>query len=207
MVRSADIEVVALSADLDADRRFQEETFDVILIGACGRVENGVELARKIRESGLNEKTPIIMISDGRRLSTLREAFEVGVGFVMFKPLDKVRLMKLLHVTQNLIAQERRRFRRVSMKTEAQIKSYRSELAGETIDISMNRTLVRTSRTLPLGSAVEVSFYFHSEIERIVGLGSVVRIVNETQMGISLDRFSSSDQARLQECLLPLISD
>jgi hypothetical protein len=53
--------------------------------------------------------------------------------------------------------------------------------------------------TLPLGSLVEVSLYFHSETGPIVGLGTVVRIWSNREMGISLDRFSRSDRARLQE--------
>jgi CheY-like chemotaxis protein len=207
VVNSLDIEAVALDANSRANCSFKDEKFDVVLIGLCGPSDAGIELVRKIRRSELNRKTPIIMISDDQRLSTLSRAFEVGVSFLVHKPIDKMRLTKLIYVTQGLVEHERRRFRRVPVKAEVSIRSDVSELAGETIDISMNGMLVRTSHTLPLGSLVEVSLFVHSETEPIVGLGSVVRIVSETQMGILLDRFAGSEMLRLQERLLHQISD
>ena len=207
VVKSLDIEAVVLGASSRADCSFQDEKFDVVLIALCGSSDAGIEIVRKIRGSELNRKTPIIMISDDQRLSTLSRAFEVGVSFLVHKPIDKMRLTKLIYVTQGLVEHERRRFRRVPVKAEVSIRSDASELAGETIDISMNGMLVRTSHTLPLGALVEVSLFVHSEAEPIVGLGSVVRIVSDTQMGILLDRFPGSEMLRLQERLLHQISD
>jgi CheY-like chemotaxis protein len=207
VVNSLDIEAVALDASSRANFNFQDEKFDVVLIGLNGSSDVGIELVRKIRKSELNRKTPIIVISDDQRLSTLSRAFEVGVSFLVHKPIDKSRLTKLIYVTQGLIEHERRRFRRVPVKAEVSIRWDASELAGETIDISMNGMLVRTSHTLPVGSLVEVSLFVHSETQPIVGLGSVVRIVSDTQMGILLDRFPGPEMLRLQERLLNQISD
>ncbi len=207
VVNSLDIEAITLDASSRANCSFNDEKFDVVLIGLPGPSDAGIELVRKIRRSVLNRKTPIIMISDDQRLSTLSRAFEVGVSFLVHKPIDKLRLTKLIYVTQGLVEHERRRFRRVPVKAEVSIRSDVSELAGETIDISMNGMLVRASHTLPVGSLVEVSLFVKSETEPIVGLGSVVRIVNETQMGILLDRFACSEMLRLQERLLNQISD
>jgi CheY-like chemotaxis protein len=207
VVNSLDIEAVHLDASSRANCSFEKEKYDVVLISLCGPSDAGIELVQKIRKSQLNRKTPIIMISDDQRLSTLSKAFEAGVSFLAHKPIDKVRLTKLIFVTQGLVEHERRRFRRVPMKAEVSIRSDVSELAGETIDISMNGMLVRTSHTFPVGLPVEVSLFVHSETEPIVGLGSVARIVSETQMGILLDRFAGPEMLRLQERLLHQISD
>jgi CheY-like chemotaxis protein len=207
VVNSLDIVAVVLDASSRVNCSFQDEKFDVVLIALNGPSDAGIELVRKIRRSELNRKTPIILISDDQRLSTLSRAFEVGVSFLVHKPIDKARLTKLIYVTQGMIEHERRRFRRVPIKAEVSIRSDASELAGETMDISMNGMLVRTSHTLPVGSLVEVSLFADSETEPIVGLGSVVRIVSDTQMGILLDRFPGSEMLRLQERLLRQISE
>jgi len=40
-----------------------------------------------------------------------------------------------------------------------------------------------------------------------VGLGTIVRVLNSTQMGILLDRFPIAQIGRLQEFLLPQITE
>jgi CheY-like chemotaxis protein len=200
---SAGIDVVTPDVTTDVKSHFLHMKFDVILICPCAQSTEQFELIRTIREPGLNQKTPIIMISNDQRAKMLSEAFEVGVSFFVYKPIDNARLTKLIYATQGLIEHERRRFRRVPLKATVRIKSAIEELAGETIDISMNGTLVRASHTLPLRSLVEVSLYIPQEKVPIVGLGTVVRIVSNTEMGLLLDRFSATEMARLQECLLP----
>ena len=74
---------------------------------------------------------------------------------------------------------------------------------GETIDISLNGTLVRASRTFPVGSPVEVSLYLLAGRPPVAGLGSIMRVVEGQQMGIQLDRMPAAESGRLQEYLLP----
>jgi hypothetical protein len=116
-------------------------------------------------------------------------------------------LKRLIHITQGTIEHERRRFRRVPLQVKVRIKSDKAELVGETIDISMNGALVSSAHTLPLGSLIEISLYFRDGAKPIVGLGSVARILTNTQMGLLLDRFPASEIVRLQEYLIPQIVD
>ena len=204
---SADIEAVTPSKSADADGHIQVQKFDVVLIGLCTPSADGIELVRKIRKSGFNRMTPIIMISDDQRPDALSRGFDAGASFFVYKPIDRVHLLSLIRVTQGTIDQERRRFRRIPVKAKVRLKSAKAELVGETIDISMNGALVRTPHTLPLGSLIEVSLYLLDGNNPVVGLGSVVRVLNGNQMGILLDRFPAPEVARLQEYLLPRIAD
>jgi hypothetical protein len=54
---------------------------------------------------------------------------------------------------------------------------------------------------------VEVSLYLLAGTVPVVGLGSVTRVLGNSQMGIRLDRFPVPEIGRLQEYLLPLVSD
>jgi len=203
----ADIEAVTPVKSVDADGHFQVQKFDVILIGLCTPSADGIELVRKIRKSGFNPMTPIIMISDDQRPDALSRGFEAGASFFVYKPIDRVHLLSLIRVTQGTIEQERRRFRRIPVQVKVRLKSDKAELVGETIDISLNGALVRAPHTLPLGSLIEVSLYLLDGNKPVVGLGSVVRILSGNQMGILLDRFPASEVGRLQEYLLPRIPD
>jgi DNA-binding response OmpR family regulator len=204
---SADIESVTPSSSAENEIHFHEEKFDVVLIGLCAPSVDGVELVRKIRKSGFNRMTPIIMISDDQRPGALTQGFEAGASFFVYKPIDRAHLTSLLRATQGTMEHERRRFRRIPIQVKVRIKSDRAEVQGETIDISLNGALIRSPHTLPVGSLIEVSLYLHDGTRPVVGLGSVVRILSSTHMGILLDRFPIAEIGRLQEYLLPRISD
>jgi CheY-like chemotaxis protein len=207
VLEAAHMEGVTLALGVEAGVQFQEEKFDVVLIGLCAPSTSGIEVIRKIRESGFNRTTPIIVISDDQRPGALSQCFAAGASFFVYKPIDRSHLTRLILVTQGSIDHERRRFRRIPMRVKVRLKSDKDELIGETIDISLNGALVRTPHTLPIGCLIEVSLYLLDGSKPLVGLGSVARILSSTQMGILLDRFPMAEVGRLQEYLLPRIPD
>ncbi len=146
------------------------------------------------------------MISDDLRPAALSEAFKAGASFFVYKPVDRAHLMGLIRVTQGTIEHEKRRFRRVTVQAKVRVKYGDKSVEGETIDISMNGTLVRASHTFPVGSPVEVSLYLLAGKPPVAGMGSVMRVVEGNQMGIQLEQLPLAESGRLQEYLLPLTS-
>ena len=207
VLESAEIGAVISTKSIGDETHFNEEKFDVVLIGNCAPSVDGIELVRKIRGSGFNRMTPIILISDDQRPVALSRGFEAGASFFVYKPIDRVHLTRLILVTQGTIEHERRRFRRIPLKVKVRLKSAKEDLIGETIDISLNGALVRSPHMLPVGSLIEVSLFLLDGTDPVVGLGTVMRILSGNQMGILLDRFPAAEIARLQEYLLPRISD
>jgi len=69
----------------------------------------------------------------------------------------------------------------------------------------MGGLLVHASRILPLGSALRMSLQLSPRMAPIQAAGSVVRILNGTQMGIQLNQLAHSESNRLQEFLLQAI--
>jgi len=159
VLESAEIEAIAPSKNNENELHFNEGKFDVVLIGVGTPSERGIELVRQIRRSGFNRRTPIILFSDDQSPGALTRGFEAGASFFVYKPIDRMHLKRLIHVTQGTIEHERRRFRRVPLQVKVRIKSDKAVLVGETIDISLNGALVRSAQTLPLGSLIEVSLY------------------------------------------------
>lgn len=202
-----DIQAVSLANEADAEPYFRGEKFDVILVGFRELESDGSELVRKIRNSDLNRISPIIMISGDQRPSALSRGFEAGATFFAYKPIDRPRLMHLIRATQGTIEREKRRFRRVAVQARVRIKSDKMDFEGETIDLSLNGALISAPHTVPVGSLVEFSLFLLAGAKPIVGLGTIVRILNNCQMGILIDRIPPAESGRLQEFLLPRISD
>ncbi len=201
---AANLEAVTLTASAEAAAQFQEKKFDVILVDLCAPPADATKLVRGIRLSGFNRKTPIIMISDDLRPAALSEGFKAGTSFFVYKPIDRAHLMRLIRVTQGTIEHEKRRFRRVAVRARVRVKCGDRSVEGETIDISLNGTLVQASQTFPVGSPVEVSLYLLAGRPPVAGLGSIMRVVEGSQMGIQLERLPAAESGRLQEYLLPL---
>jgi len=201
---AAKIEAVTFATSAEAAAQFQETKFDVILVDLCAPPVQATKLVKGIRHSGFNQKTPIIMISDDLRPAALSEGFQAGASFFVYKPIDRAHLMSLIRVTQGSIEHEKRRFRRVTVRAKVQVRCGDRTVDGETIDMSLNGTLVRASNTFPVGSPVEVKLYLLPGKPPVAGLGSIMRVVEGNQMGIQLDQWPISESGRLQDYLLPL---
>src|SRR5580692_3446738 len=109
---TANIEAITVVKTAEDAGQFQKEKFDVILVDLGGAPANGNALVQKIRSSGFNLKTPIVMISDDQKPGALSDGFKAGASFFVYKPIDRVRLMSLIRATQGTIEHEKRRFRR-----------------------------------------------------------------------------------------------
>jgi len=153
----------------------------------------------------MNRMTPVILMSDDQRPSAVAIGFEAGASFILYKPLDKERLLKILRATQSTIDRERRRTRRIPVQHRVQLRAGAVDVEGETIDVSLSGMLVRAQRILPLGSRVEMSLHLGRGMKPIAGRGSIVRVAGANQMGIQMEPFGAIESQRLEEFLLPLV--
>ena len=204
---SADIEAVTLVESAEASLPFLEKKFDVILIDLNARPESGLSLIQKIRGAGFNRKTPVIMISGDQRPIAMSLGFKAGASFFVYKPINKAHLMRLMRVTHGSIEYEKRRFRRISSQVKVRVKCGDRTAEGESINISLDGTLVRASCTYPRGSTVEVSLYLLAGADPVVGRGSIMRVGDDNQMGIQFEHLPIAESERLQDFLLPLITE
>jgi PilZ domain len=137
----------------------------------------------------------------------LSKGFEAGASFFLYKPIDKDRLLRLVRATQGASELERRRTRRIPLRSIVRLRYGKQVIEGETVDVSMEGLLVRCPRTVPIGSSVEISLHLSHSMRPIVGAGSVVRFASTNQMGIHLGRLSVAESQRLQDFLIPLVPD
>ena len=205
VLTSAGIESLTVTKSEEAPEILRHGRFAVAFLDYHMDFPDGRVLARQMRASGSNRRTPIVMISDDPRPAAVSEGFEAGASFFLYKPVDKERLQRLVRATQASIENGLRRTRRVELKSKVSIKFRGQEIEGETINVSLEGMLIRTPRMLPMGSSVDVSLRLSHGMEPVVGVGSVVRLNGHEQMGIHLGRLTLEESQRLQECLLPLL--
>jgi DNA-binding response OmpR family regulator len=199
------MEALKITRSVEATSLLNQGKFDVVLLDMHMEAPDGIELARQVRGSRWNRTTPVILISDDQRPSAMGIGFEAGANFFLYKPFDKERLIKLLRATQGQVEQERRRTRRVAVRAKVNLQWGALELEGETVNLSLTGVLVRAHRVIPAGSPVRISLSLPQQTRSISGMGSVVRVAGENQMGIQLDKLTMQESERLQEFLLPLI--
>jgi CheY-like chemotaxis protein len=207
VLESVGIESVVMNRGTEALRILQQSKFALVFLDFRMTQPDGLELTRRMRESGYNRMTPVVLISDDQRPNAMSLGFEAGASFFLYKPIDKERLQRLVRVTQGAIENERRRTRRVPVNCKVHLRINGQEVEGETVDLSMEGLLVKAHRALPIGSSVDVSLHLSKHSKPITGAGCVVRHRGAHHMGIHLGRMAAQDSERLQEFLLSIVTD
>jgi len=207
VLSSAGIEVHTLTDSSAAAERLRKEKFDAVFVDIRMPSLDGYELSRQVRAGGFNQKTPIVMMTADSDPAALKHGFQAGASFFLFKPIDRGRLMRVVRATQGSIQREKRRFQRVAVRCKVAIHSDHKNLEGTTLDVSLSGLLALTTVVLPAGSRVEVHLTLGADGPPVRGAGKVARVLGEDCMGIEFDQMSTANSERLQEFLLPLISE
>jgi len=202
---AAGVEPVTLNNGAKALSTLRHSRFVVLFLDYRMAFPDGLELTRQARDSTFNRRTPIVLISDDQHPTAMHRGFEAGASFFLYKPLDKDRVVRLLRATQGAMQQAERRTRRVALHSKVMLRYRGQEIEGETLDVSMEGLLIKSQRTIPIGSSVDVSLHLNHTMSPILGAGSVVRLDGHDNIGVQLGRLKISESQRLQDFLLPLL--
>jgi len=190
---------------VQAAARLQKERFDAVFLDMRMPSLDGVELAKRIRSSGMNQSTPLVMITGDNDQKVMQHAFQAGVNLFLFKPVDRSRLMRLLNAADNFIASRRMRFARIRASNAVSIESGGHRISGTSLDLSMRGIFVRSSGTLPVGSAVNVRLELQAGQPPVQLSARVVRVSGNDCMGLQIESEGDEGTRRLESFLRPLI--
>jgi CheY-like chemotaxis protein len=205
ILRSAGMDASFLTSSAEASGRVQREKYHAVFLDMRMPAPDGVELARQVRASRVNASAVIVMITGEQDRTVMRRAFEAGVEFFLFKPVERNKLLKLIRVTEVPIERERRRFTRVPLRCKVSMESGNDRVEGTTLDLSLAGALVQSHRVFPSGTLVTVNLEIERGLPPLRSTARVVRIVGADCMGIQLENLEPKDSNRLQQFLLPLI--
>jgi CheY-like chemotaxis protein len=203
VLRSVEIESLALTDGGQALAHLAKEKFDAVFLDVHMPPPDGIELTRKIRSGGLNVATPVMIITGEGDHALLSRAFGAGASFFLYKPIDRHYILRLLRATQDSIEQERRRFRRLKVSCKVSIESAGGETSGSTLDLSIGGVFVRATTTLPVGALAQVTIDLKSG-PPLVGAARVRRVSGGDCMGLQFENLSAQQSKLLQDFLLPL---
>jgi CheY-like chemotaxis protein len=199
------IQSVAVNDSLQAAARLREERFDAVFLDMRMPVVDGIELATRIRSSGMNQHTPLIMITGEQDNKIMQRAFQAGVNLFLFKPVDRSRIMRLLNAAENFIQSQRRRFTRVKVCKGVSIEAGERRAKGTSLDLSVDGMCVRSSATFPIGSSVRVGLELHQGRPPLQFAARVVRLLGEDCMGLRIESGTTPGDRQLENFLLSMV--
>ncbi len=205
ILRSTGMDASFLSNSTEAAGRLKREKYHAVFLDMHMPAPDGAELARQVRASRVNASTVIVMITGEQDRTVMGRAFEAGVEFFLFKPVERNKLLRLIRATEGPIERERRRFTRVQLRCRVSLESGSDRLEGTTLDLSLGGALVQSDRAYPLGTLVTVNLELEAGTPALRSGARVIRTVGTDCMGIQFEKIEPKESRRLQECLLPLI--
>jgi len=205
ILRSAGMDASFLTSSAEAAERLKREKYHAVFLDMRMPAPDGAELARQIRASRVNASTVLVMITGEQDRTVMGRAFEAGVEFFLFKPIERNKLLKLIRATEGSIERERRRFTRVRLRCKVLLESGNDRLEGTTLDLSLGGALVQSPRAFPSGTRVTVSLELEAGTASWRAEAKVARTVGMDCMGVEFENLGSKESSRLQEFLLPLI--
>jgi len=202
---SAGMEATSLTDSTEAASRLRIDKFHAIFLDVHMPPPDGIELARQIRASRTNATSVIVMITGEEDRTVMARAFQAGVEFFLFKPVDRGKLLQLIRATGGTIERERRRFMRIRLRRRVSIDSPQASLNGTTLDLSLGGMLIETERTFPTGTLVTVNLEIEPGLAPLRSAARIVRVIGTDSMGIQFETLGPQESHRLQQFLLPLI--
>jgi CheY-like chemotaxis protein len=185
--------------------RLRNERFDVIFLDMRMPSLDGIEVATCIRSTGLNQNTPLVMITGDQDHKLMQKAFQAGVNLFLCKPVDRSRIMRLLNAANTFIETQRRRLIRVKVSKAVSIESGEHRLKGTTVEMSRTDMVVKSAETLPVGSAVRVGLELQADKPPLQLPARVVRVLTDGCMALEVEKTAPEEERRFRDFLLPMM--
>jgi len=205
VLSSAEMEAVTYTNSQQAAIRLELEKFQAVFLDVNMPSPDGLELTRQVRASGLNQTTPIVIITGEDDRTILARAFQAGASFFLFKPIDRHRMLRLIRVAEGPMQREARRYQRVKVSCKVSMELNQEQLSGMTLDLSLGGMFVQGSRALPVGSIILVRLELKTGARPLKLVARVVRLSANDCMGLQWENNGPEQNRKLQEFLLPLI--
>src|SRR5207245_5891941 len=157
ILRSAGLNASFLTSSAEAAARLKRERYHAVFLDMRMPAPDGAELARQVRASRVNSSTVIVMITGEQDRTVMGRAFEAGVEFFLFKPVERNKLLRLIRATEGPIERERRRSTRVRLRCRVSMESGNDRIVGTTLDLSLGGLLVQSQHVFPPDTRVTVS--------------------------------------------------
>jgi CheY-like chemotaxis protein len=190
--------VLTFEDSQEAGRRAEEQRFDVVFVGMRAPQINGVELARRIRNSQPNRETTIVMLSATDDVESLRKAFGEGVDFVLTKPVTAGRLRPMLAAMDSSGWKGRRHSARLPLFTEVFCTWGERHFPLRSLNISESGMLLQPSVDIEVGQEVGLEFKIAEVRASLNVLARIARKEGVERVGVEFIGLAPEDHNAIQ---------
>ena len=146
------------------------EKFDAVIVD-CDDLQGGREVLQGLRATPSNKNSVTFAVLNGKKTTT-QEAFEMGVNFVLQKPISTLNASRCFNAALNFMVRERRRYYRQPVKMPVRVMIDEKELKATSTNISeggialmMHKAIPKTGKPRLLFQLPESSVAFDVESE------------------------------------------
>lgn len=132
------------------------EKFDAVIID-CDDVPGGFEVLEGLRTTPSNRSSVAFALLNGKRTTT-QEAFDMGVNFVLQKPVNTLNVARCFNAALSFMERERRRYFRHAVKMPVRLVMGKKELNATSTNISEGGISIVLRHALPRNAVPHVQF-------------------------------------------------
>ena len=132
------------------------EKFDAVIVD-CDDLQGGLEILQGLRNVPSNRNSIAFAILSGQRTTT-QQAFEMGVNFVLQKPLSSLNASRCFNAALNFMLRERRRYFRQPVKMQVRISLGDRDLSATSSNVSEGGIAVILREPFPKGATPHLRF-------------------------------------------------
>jgi CheY-like chemotaxis protein len=189
-----------------AGLRAEKQRFDVAFVGMHMPQLDGLELARRIRNSPPNRETTIVMLSATDDIESLRKAFGEGADFVLTKPVTAGRLRPML-ATMDSSGWKGKRHARLPLFTEVICTWDDRQFHLRNMNISESGMLLQPSVDVEVGQEVGLEFKIAEVRASLNVLARIVRKVGTERVGIKFVGLAPEDHNAIRLYVMGRLKD
>jgi CheY-like chemotaxis protein len=197
VLESLDAEVRPFSDSQKAAVLVHQEKFDGIFLDLEMPSLNGLALAQEVRTSSRNRSTPIVIVTGRDERDTMNQAFATGATCLLQKPIDKRKLAVLFRAVRGTMVENRRRYARVPLQTEATCTVGSKVAKGRTWNLSQGGIQIEAGH-LKAGDKVRINFRLPTSGVTIDTHGTVMWEKEERQ-GIQFIKLSNAAHEAIRQ--------
>ena len=188
--------VLTLTDSQEAGQQAEKEQFDVVFVGMPR--PDGLDLARRMRNSQPNGETTVVMLSATDDIEMLRKAFGAGVTFVLPKPIAAARIIPMLNAMESPGWKARRHAARLPLFTEVKCKSGDQDFPMRSLNISETGMLLQSSHDAEVGQEVSLEFKIAEVRASLNVCARVIRREKTERVGIEFIGLAPEDINAIQ---------
>jgi CheY-like chemotaxis protein len=199
--------VLAFEDNEEAGQRAEQQRFDVAFLGMRMPQLEGLELARRIRNSELNREITIVMLNATEDIESLRRAFGDGADYVLTKPLTAGRLRPMLAAMDSSGWKGRARAARMPLITEVTCTWENRQFPLRSMNISESGMLLQPSMDIEVGQEVGLEFKIAEVRASLNVLARIVRKEGNERLGTAFIGLAPEDRNAIQLYVMGRLKD